>query len=418
MLQIEMERGLSEQRLTISKEPEDCDKTERSDFREQMLMNNDIEGILKFTVRRTDDRKYYDYEISGKDTLEAFLSRKRVGRECVADILRGILGTVYRAREYMLKESDFVIAPDTVFVDQEGRISLIYRSGYGIPLKDQLTGIAEYLMNKVDNSDDPAVLLIYAIYMKTKDSACAIEDLFSLISNKKTCSLEEESLDSRIRTAVPASSPAPSFAADRRVSWLREEISLFITSSASMKIKALLGIAAGVVTAVIVYITGRLRGTAALFGTPAKGILAAAVGAGITVMLEALVWLPYRARIMARISRNASEREAVTELMETGRKKEPELILVSDEYEPISADRYPFYVGKDPNRVDHVLDYAGVSRCHLKIDHDAEANQFLLIDLNSTNGTFINGERLEPHVAYSVVRGDEILIGPCIYYCN
>lgn len=419
MLQIELERSLAGQSLHIFGDPEGCEGVNRSDFREQMLMNNDIDGVLKYEVRRTDDRKCYDYEVSGKDTLEAFFSRKKADRNTTADILKGILGTVYRSREYMLKESDFVIAPDTVFIDKEGKVFLVYRSGYGVPLAEQLTHVAEYFMNKVDNSDDGAVLLIYNFYMRTKDSTCTIEDLLSVIATKRAPITEEDLRDTRVRIPEPGTAKT---AGEQKVSGigkLRTEIDLFLTAGRPMKLKALLALCIGIGAAVTVFCLGRVRGTASLYGQPMKVILSVLIGFGVTVMLQGIVWLPYRSRIGERIRKNAEEREEPTVLIDPQRKEpEAKFVLVSDEYDAISADHFPYYVGKDPKKCDHVLNYPGVSRCHMRIDYDPATDQYLITDLNSTNGTFINSEKLESLIEYSVTRGDEILIGGCIFYCN
>jgi pSer/pThr/pTyr-binding forkhead associated (FHA) protein len=50
---------------------------------------------------------------------------------------------------------------------------------------------------------------------------------------------------------------------------------------------------------------------------------------------------------------------------------------------------------------------AGVSRQHAALQRN-ENNQIVLIDLDSSNGTFLNGERLIPMHAYLVENGDEI----------
>ena len=91
--------------------------------------------------------------------------------------------------------------------------------------------------------------------------------------------------------------------------------------------------------------------------------------------------------------------------------------LVSDDQPAINVSHFPFFVGKDSRHCDYVMaDQIGISRYHLKIDRDGE--DFTISDLNSTNGTFINGERLAPHLPHKIRRGDELRIGKCIYYCN
>ncbi|MCB9495902.1 MAG: FHA domain-containing protein [Fibrobacteria bacterium] len=57
---------------------------------------------------------------------------------------------------------------------------------------------------------------------------------------------------------------------------------------------------------------------------------------------------------------------------------------------------------------DIVLDNAGVSRHHLRIDGDPTGSTFVMEDLQSLNGTFVGGKK----VAACVLRnGDEIHLG-------
>ena len=55
-----------------------------------------------------------------------------------------------------------------------------------------------------------------------------------------------------------------------------------------------------------------------------------------------------------------------------------------------------------------VLDNPGVSRTHLRIDGDPSASYFVLEDLNSLNGTYVNRKRIDSMVLRP---GDEVQIG-------
>ena len=52
----------------------------------------------------------------------------------------------------------------------------------------------------------------------------------------------------------------------------------------------------------------------------------------------------------------------------------------------------------------------GISRSHAAISPQTNG-EFMLVDLNSSNGTILNGEKLEPHQSYPVKDGDRVLIG-------
>ena len=60
--------------------------------------------------------------------------------------------------------------------------------------------------------------------------------------------------------------------------------------------------------------------------------------------------------------------------------------------------------------VDQVLDDASVSRMHARFGVDEEGKMSVR-DLNSTNGTWLNGERLQPNESRRVETGDHIRLG-------
>ena len=56
----------------------------------------------------------------------------------------------------------------------------------------------------------------------------------------------------------------------------------------------------------------------------------------------------------------------------------------------------------------------GVSRVHASIIYAPQ--NAAITDLNSGNGSFLNGQRLEPRVAYSLRYGDELRLGRLVMF--
>lgn len=80
----------------------------------------------------------------------------------------------------------------------------------------------------------------------------------------------------------------------------------------------------------------------------------------------------------------------------------------------IVLERFPCTVGKMAGCVDHVLADNSVSRIHARFDRQGE--RVLLTDMNSTNGTYKNGLRMEPQETVEIEPGDEIRFGS-LNYC-
>jgi signal transduction histidine kinase/CheY-like chemotaxis protein len=71
------------------------------------------------------------------------------------------------------------------------------------------------------------------------------------------------------------------------------------------------------------------------------------------------------------------------------------------------------YVGRGPDN-DIQIKEKSVSRKHLRIQKKGEEGPFIIKDLNSTNGTFIQGKKTDPAKEYEVKEGLPIVIGNII----
>ena len=80
----------------------------------------------------------------------------------------------------------------------------------------------------------------------------------------------------------------------------------------------------------------------------------------------------------------------------------------------IELKQFPCTVGKMAGCVDYVLPDDSVSRIHARFDVQGE--KVLLTDMNSTNGTFKNGLRMQPQETVEIEPGDEVRFGN-LNYC-
>ncbi len=103
----------------------------------------------------------------------------------------------------------------------------------------------------------------------------------------------------------------------------------------------------------------------------------------------------------------------------------PIVIYVNGSDNPLAIERRPeMIVGRNEGDVTVTVDLSeydakdkGVSRRHLQMD--ATKRPIEIVDLDSYNGTYINGEKLIPERPYTINSGDELRLGRLvgrIYY--
>ena len=88
---------------------------------------------------------------------------------------------------------------------------------------------------------------------------------------------------------------------------------------------------------------------------------------------------------------------------------EPVLRLVSmvrSQYPDIELTKEKVIIGKKREQADICLKQDCVSRIHARLERQGDG--YYLTDLNSMNGTFVNGERLRPNEKRQIYAGDKI----------
>ncbi|QHQ60239.1 FHA domain-containing protein [Anaerocolumna sedimenticola] len=89
------------------------------------------------------------------------------------------------------------------------------------------------------------------------------------------------------------------------------------------------------------------------------------------------------------------------------------LISVESDNKKIKVDHFPFVIGKQTKGSDLVAESTSVSRRHARITKEGES--IFLTDLNSTNGSYLNGIKLTENKPYLLADKDEIMLSQTKY---
>ena len=155
----------------------------KGDFREKMLLNNHIEGLLEFRINIINHEKVYEYNTEGLSNLNTLCKKESVKGNKLGMILTEIASIILRGEKYLLDEANFILDPQYIFLDKEEKPVLAYYSGYKKPFAGQLTNLAEYFMNRIDYHDHDGVLTVYTVYMKSREEGFTVRELLEFMEN-------------------------------------------------------------------------------------------------------------------------------------------------------------------------------------------------------------------------------------------
>lgn len=489
-----------------------------SDYHEQVLKYNEIAGHLKFESRMFDKKKYAYYEINGLQVLSSVFEKHTVQYLELKRIFKGVIEGVNAGKEFLLNENHYILSPNMIFFEiSKSQIKLCYFPGYGSQLRIQLHNLFEFFMNKVNYNDQAAVLLIYKLYMKSKDEACTMQQLIDILEENinvdatnqqatafnnqlnvvnKESSIDEEknkslSVFNKQDTQVDIKG-SNQFKKSKEIKTaskkgLIEESGLNVNHSVNNVFHKLPFVServegeeeilyyplscyvlcvGSIVGAIVLYILAykkrfifqELRPSI----DPVKSISLLIVLAVIIVYVSIKIFdkkhkvskmvpkIDYLQPSLTTIvntedstvlkkstnlepfrlhSLNASwnqdpqqkdemdEEERTVMLTNFSMQSLVKLIPVDkDTYDVIQIEEFPFFVGKLKTHIDVHIPSPTISRFHAKIIK--EDSDYFIADLNSTNGTYVNGEIVKGNEKRKIEHGNEIAFANINYIFN
>lgn len=397
-----------------------------------MMEANRIEGLLKFHVKQVDNRKFYYYEITSKQPLNRVLEYHSLGRGELKKLIEDIGRTLGRLEAFLLKEKQILLEPEYIYVEPEQfRVSLCLVPGRQVGFPEEMTGLLRYLLGKVNHQDKECVVMAYGLYQESLKENYGMEDLLDIAGKNRS---SEKGRDESILQPERVNKPEENQSSHLSYSF-NEEIKERNRFFEGKEIRAvfIIPILAMFCIATALWLIFGMEGIRKFwYGVPIIGIFSAFTAFAVwskesgrpkemsvkkeeggSQPAERYDWqLTFEEEIEENTPKHETGDEEVFQTVllndTTDDKTIRYLRAVGTDAEDIAITYVPYLIGKQEGMVDCVLTGESVSRIHARIDRDGE--EYRISDLNSTNGTSVNGRVLETNETVPLKKGDEISI--------
>lgn len=416
-------------------------------YQVRMLVGNIIPSLLKCRIQGVDGKFMMYFDITSKQAVSTLYEEKKLGNEDLRLIFGGFVRVMEEAAEYLINPAQLVLKPQYIFADCEKKeLFFCLMPGYDKDIKEQFQLLTEYILPKIDHEDSEAVILGYGVYRRTMENSFHLEhikeELYRKQNNKEEIKTETEK-DSREISVQETGEESLMQSSGMSENFWREEKT---EKTDSHKLF-------GKKVAVLVLILLALAGvTMAISGgyLPHQDIsvLLGIVLAGMGGIMLAVLIIRKAKNVYKQPQRESREkpqlsekfvRPPVNEILQEGsddsiktmmekkslhREREEdfgETVVLSagvvsgpaslvsrepGELAPIYLQEELTVIGKLENACDAVIDLPTVSRIHAKIRKREE--EYYLSDMNSRNGTIVNGRLLLPEEEYRLQEEDEV----------
>lgn len=455
-MQAEFQRDVSHNYLILKGE----EAVDTSSYQVRMLAGNVIPSILKCRLQNLDGRELFYYDITSRQSISVFYEERKFRGEDLQMIFGGFVRVMEELTEFLMNPEQLVLQPEYIYLEPETRtVYFCCLPGFHREIQGQFRELTEYILPRLDHEDHSAVILGYGIYRKALEPGLQLETV-------KEAVYQREEKESGSRMTEPRETAGET---DLEEEEERERIPLKEKKKQEKVNRPQKGFPKGLawcLAAVLAVGSILAAGVLGLIPLPPAELLLAG-GIGLLACGTLAIWLSekkrrkqeetaaWRAKVKKELdldpveeydSVSGEEEEKTGQgktdqgktdqgkkdmtgitgtLFEKNREKSEELYgetvvlsagtasgpaaLVSrepGELATIYLEQELTVVGKLANAADAVIPVPTVSRVHARIrKRDGE---YYLADLNSRNGTAVNGRMLKGDEEYLLQDEDQV----------
>ena len=425
------------------------ERIDTDSYQVRMIVANAVPDLLQCRIQGIDGKFMVYYDITSRHSMTALFEEKKMDLESLQVILGGFIQIMEEMSEYLLNPCQLILEPEYIYLDAERKsVRFCYLPGFHGEIQKQFQSLAEYILPKLDHEDGKAVMLGYNVYRRALEDSFHLEYIkeelykicnsdeedFSPYEKKKTVVQEENRMTEEEkaedlwqvegweRASVSGNEKQKKSSVDsqkRKTNKIWKPVAGF-----GAALVLLLGILAAMILGMLSYILiKKVCGKKKKLDTPVPEQKYGAAEKEAAVYSEDQKESGTLSGSNADDSRKELEKIkkniptkaedfldgfGETVVLSAGASKGPATLVSREpgELATIYLERDITVIGKLETAADAVINIPTVSRIHAKIRKREGA--YYLADLNSRNGTSVNGQLLKTGEDYLLEDEDEV----------
>ena len=378
---------------------------EEESYELRMLKHNAVMGLLPVQdVQETGEIRFC-YDITGKKSLECYLENNALNLVMIKKILENLIHLCREMEHYLLKEEKILLKEDMIFMDsREEQFYFCYYPNKEGELREEFANLIENMLPQLDHENREDTEKVYAIYEKTREenySLLKLQELFFATEEETDREMWQEYKEVKNETAgiepVAANLQNPK-KSDKILQALEKGISALHLDKLSRKKKE-----NSMPEIPVPFIKKKQKESA-----PERNKIHLSEHRKMSGSEKDPAYPMEQDR--AYLSRQREEAVTGARLIYLGGGEERDFVI----------DKDIFLIGTDALAVDGVLKSRAAGEIQAKITRSE--NTYYIEDMNSANGTLVNGEILIYKEVRRLEEGDRITFADISYrfltFCN
>lgn len=178
-----------------------------NDYQYEMLIHNQIQGMIGVKKQFSNGLSSYCYDISNKQSLAKGYEGLEMDYSKIRGLLIAIRIMLGQMREYLMDENGLLLYPEYIYTDMNRQqIQFVFYpetediGGYMLGMRE----LSEFLISHTDHSDDAAVALAYALFKEVRNENFTMQGIMELVDKLDMPTVESELPDEVCPNSVAA----------------------------------------------------------------------------------------------------------------------------------------------------------------------------------------------------------------------
>lgn len=427
--------------MVLKLKPQD----ELIDYQVKIIKDNPTHNLLALHRTQLDDEVFIYYDITSKITMEQLLARKKLSRHEFLSMTKSVIKGLQIGKSYLLREGKYILNTKYIYINPSSlEVSLAYMPiDTAANIKEDLRAfLTDLIVYKVIFEQPEEGSFVYRLLNLLKSEAFSLEQLDKLVYaiaveyeqpkeiNINTIQSKEPALDESNKTLNLKAARDKEKNQQSKASLPKTKYRLYISMLVQLLFAALALLLMrfmirqnpntdiySIIGALLLilsadFIVLRRLG---LLKKHEKGELSQKESTAILHQP-----LDSERKHVGRQKRNKEKPAVAQDIPKPGILADMETCVLGDKeishaylteckedlHERIGINKSSFIIGRMKNQVDYVSQNNAVGKVHAEIIYKEGIHY--IRDLNSRNGTYINGERIASNVLHVIKNNDRI----------
>ena len=162
----------------------------KEDYQKKMLKANSPEGFLHVGGRGVNGSSYYDYDVSGKISMQAMYTRAKLKAEDIRQFMYQFGNVLKETGKYLLDIHCILLEPEYIFYE-EGQFFFCYYPPATQDLWEKFHVLTEYMVKVADYEEEECVRLAFLLHKGTMEENYSLEKLIAECGEREEKDMEK-----------------------------------------------------------------------------------------------------------------------------------------------------------------------------------------------------------------------------------